>query len=276
MLRHAFFALLGAISLSACAAEPGAAVAKPAAAKGARPVATAAKPAAGTEAAIRAALAEAVPGVKIDRIQASVIPGYQEVVLGGRVVYISNDGKYLLQGTLLRLADRVDMTDASEAVLRRDAINAVGADRRIVFAAAKPRHTVTVFTDIDCGYCRKLHSEMAEYNARGITVEYLFFPRAGINSESFDKAVNVWCAPNRQKALTDAKAEREVAKRTCANPIAAEFNLGQKIGVDGTPAVYLEDGTQIGGYLPPDDMLKELDKQARRRADAKGAPLAGR
>jgi thiol:disulfide interchange protein DsbC len=275
MLRHAILALMGAISLSACAAEPGAAVARPAAAKGARPAATAAKPAAGTEAAIRAALAEAVPGVAIDRIQASLIPGYQEVVLGGRVIYVSNDGKYLMQGTLLRLADRVDMTDASEAVLRRDAINAVGADRRIVFAAAKPRHKVTVFTDIDCGYCRKLHSQIADYNARGITVEYLFFPRAGINSESFDKAVNVWCAPNRQKALTDAKADRDVTKRTCANPIAAEFNLGQKIGVDGTPAIYLDDGTQIGGYLPPDEMLKELDKQARRRADAKGAALAG-
>jgi thiol:disulfide interchange protein DsbC len=265
MLRISSLALLGAISLTACAAEPaGGVTARPAsAAVQSAPVAPK-----GTEAAIRKALGKVVPGVPIDRVQGSPIPGYQEVVLGGRVVYVSNDGRYLLQGTLLRLADRVDLTDASEAVIRRGEINAVGRDRRIVYAAAKQRHRVTVFTDIDCGYCRKLHNQMADYNKAGITVEYLFFPRAGINSESFDKAVSVWCAPDRNKALTDAKNDRPVAKRTCANPIAAEFALGQKVGVDGTPAIYLDDGTQIGGYLPPEEMLKALEERAAKAAPA--------
>jgi thiol:disulfide interchange protein DsbC len=143
-----------------------------------------------------------------------------------------------------------------------------------VFPAAVQKHKVTVFTDIDCGYCRKLHSEIAQYNKAGITVEYLFFPRAGINSESFDKAVAVWCAPDRNKALTDAKAERPVAPRTCANPIAAEYEIGQNIGVDGTPAVYLEDGTQIGGYSPPADMLKRIEEHKAAALEASAA-LAG-
>jgi thiol:disulfide interchange protein DsbC len=258
MLRHLLFALLGVISLTACAAEPGAAraaAAKPAPA--ARPVA------ADAEAAIRAALAKVIPGTRIDGLQDSPIPGYSEVAIGGRVVYVSNDGKYLMQGSLVRLADRVDMTEASQAVLRRGELADIGPERRIVFKAkGTQRHRVTVFTDIDCGFCRKLHSQMADYNARGITVDYLFFPRAGINSESYDKAVNVWCAPDRNQALTDAKLDKQLAKRTCANPIAAEFKLGQKLGIDGTPAIFLDDGTQVGGYLPPDEMLAKLDEHA--------------
>jgi thiol:disulfide interchange protein DsbC len=273
MLRPVTLALLCAFSLSACAVEPsGTAAAKVPAPK---PVPAAAPTPKAADAAIRQAMAKAIPGVAIDRVQGSPIAGYQEVVLSGQVVYVSNDGKYLLQGTLLRLEDRKDLTDASEAVIRRAELAAVGKDRRIVFPAANPRHRVTVFTDIDCGYCRKLHDQIADYNRAGITVEYLFFPRAGVNSESFDKAVAVWCAPNRNKALTDAKADRPVAKRTCANPIASEFALGQKIGVDGTPAIYLDDGSQIGGYLPPAEMIKELDDRAAKAKAAAAVALAG-
>jgi thiol:disulfide interchange protein DsbC len=258
MLRNAFFALLGAISLTACAAEPGTASAQ--APKGGI-AAPAGKAAPAAETAIRAALAKAVPGTPIDHVRQSPIPGYSEVAVGGRVVYVSNDGKYILQGTLVRLEDRFDMTEASQAVLRRAELAGVGPERRIVFKAkGTQRHRVTVFTDIDCGFCRKLHSQIADYNARGITVDYLFYPRAGINSESYDKAVAVWCAPDRNQALTDAKADKPVPSRTCANPIASEFKLGNKIGVDGTPAVFTDDGTHIGGYLSPDELLARLDE----------------
>jgi thiol:disulfide interchange protein DsbC len=268
MSRFRVLALLGALSLTACAAEPGAATAGKPGAKGV-PAPVAGAPAAPGEAAIRAAVGKAVPGVPIDAIKPAPFPGFSEVSLSGRVVYVSQDGQYLLQGSLVRLADRVDLTEASEAVMRRGELAAVGKERRIVFpAVGAQKHRITVFTDIDCGFCRKLHSQIADYNREGITVEYLFFPRAGLNSESFDKAVAVWCSTDRNAALTAAKLDKPIGKRTCANPVAAEYKLGQKIGVDGTPAIYLDDGTQIGGYLPPKDMLAKLDEHAEQAAKA--------
>jgi thiol:disulfide interchange protein DsbC len=219
---------------------------------------------ASNDAALRALIAKAYPGVQIEGIRPSPLPGFREVVAGGRVVYVSADGKYMMQGNLVRLQDKENLTQASEAVLRKASLNAAGADRRIIFAPPNPKYRVTVFTDIDCGFCRKLHAQVPEYNKRGIAIEYLFFPRAGIGSKAFDDAVSVWCAPDRLKAMTDAKAGRPVKKTTCKNPITADYQLGQRVGVDGTPAIYTQDGTQIGGYLPPDDMLKTLEKQVKR------------
>ena len=245
------------------APAPAAAQAKPAA-----PSAKAA-PAATGDAALRAAILKAVPGAEITSVKPSPIPGYREVAIGGRIVYVSADGKYLLQGSLIELSSRDNLTAASEAVIRRADLDAVPRDRRIVFSPPNPKYRVTVFTDIDCGYCRKMHTQIAEYNKAGISVEYLFFPRSGPNSESFAKAVSVWCASDRRKALTDAKADRPVPKKTCANPIAMDYQLGRKIGLDGTPAIYAADGTQIGGYLSASDMLARLQQQATRQVAAK-------
>ena len=227
-----------------------------------RPAAPAATPAG--DAALRAAIQKAVPGVVIDSIKPSIIPGYREVAIGGRIVYVSADGKYLIQGSLMELASRDNLTMVSEGALRRGVLDAVPRERRIIFSPAKPKYRLTVFTDIDCGFCRKMHTQIAEYNKAGISIEYLFFPRAGENSEAWNKAVNVWCAPNRQKALTDAKADRPVPKKTCSNPIAKDYELGKQVGVDGTPAIYGPDGTQLGGYLSPADMLAKLNRQAAR------------
>jgi thiol:disulfide interchange protein DsbC len=223
---------------------------------------------AAADATLRAALQKAVPGVVIDSIRPSQIPGYREVAIAGRVVYVSNDGKYLIQGTLMELSSRDNLTAVSEGALRRSLLDAVPRERRIIFSPAKPKYRLTVFTDVDCGFCRKMHTQIADYNKAGISVEYLFFPRAGEKSESWDKAVSVWCAPNRQKAMTDAKADRPVPKKTCTNPIAEDYALGRKVGVDGTPAIYGPDGTQLGGYLSPADMLAKLNRQAARNAVA--------
>ena len=278
MLRHTFFALLGTISLAACAAEPSpaAAAGRAAAAPATKPVATKPAGAVGSDALIRQAVTAAVPNVAISSIRPAPVAGFKEVALGGRVVYVSDDGKHLFQGTLIRLDDRANLTESSEAVLRRGVLAASGADRRIVFPAKVQKHKVTVFTDIDCAYCRKLHSEIAQINAKGITVEYMFFPRAGLNSESYDKAVAVWCSKDRNQALTDAKLDKPIPPRTCANPVAAEYELGQKVGVDGTPAMYLEDGTQVGGYLPPDELLQRIEDHEASVREAKAAALAGR
>lgn len=200
------------------------------------------------------------PGAVIDRVTPSPLPGYYEVVSGGNIVYVSADGKYMFAGDLYELTTRKDLTDVRRTTLHKAALEQVGDDKHIVFKAKEPKHEVSVFTDIDCGYCRKLHSQIADYNAAGITVKYLFFPRAGLNSDSYKKAVSVWCAADRNQALTEAKGGKDPdLEKTCSNPIAEEYQLGMKIGVNGTPAVYAEDGSQIGGYLPPDKMREKLD-----------------
>ncbi len=222
---------------------------------------------AASDSAIRAAMAKAMPDAKIDSIKASPIQGFREVAVGGRVIYVSADGRYLIQGSLFDLNTRTSLTENSQAQIRRAILAKVGPERRIIFAAAKPKHRVTVFTDIDCGYCRKLHQQIADYNKLGISVEYLFYPRAGVGSESSDKAISVWCSADRRKAMTDAKSDRPVPKKTCTNPIAADYELGQTMGFDGTPAVYAADGSQIGGYLAPAQMLATLDKLAKKAAN---------
>lgn len=214
------------------------------------------------EALIEGAIKSLVPGAKIDSIAESQVPNFYQVVTQGQVVYVSADGKYLIQGSVFDIANKTDLTESARAEIRRGALAAVGPDQRIIFPAKDPKYAVTVFTDIDCGYCRRMHSEMAEYNERGISVEYLFFPRAGIGSESYDKAVSVWCADNRNQALTTAKNGGALEKKTCDNPVAHDYELGQKIAVSGTPAVFTKDGVQLGGYLPPDQLLLRLSNGA--------------
>lgn len=217
------------------------------------------------EAAVESAIKSLVPAAKIDSIAESQVPNFYQVVLQGQVVYISADGKYLFQGSVFDIPNKTDLTEAAKAGLRRGALAAVGPERRIIFPAKNEKYAVTVFTDIDCGYCRRMHGEMAEYNKRGISVEYLFFPRAGVGSEAYDKAVSVWCAADRNKALTIAKSGDKLESKTCDNPVAADYELGQQVGVSGTPAVYAKDGTQLGGYLPPEQLLQRLDALAGAR-----------
>jgi thiol:disulfide interchange protein DsbC len=246
------------ISAQACAQPAAPAKAAPAA----KAPAAKAAPAASNETAIRAALAKAAPGVVITSIKPSPIAGFREVVVDGRVLYVSADGKYLVQGSLINLETRSNLTEASEAVIRRALLEAVPASRKISFAPANPKYRVTVFTDIDCGFCRKMHDEVSGYNKLGIAIDYLFFPRSGIGSESFQKAVNVWCAPDRAIAMTMAKSGRNLAKKNCTNYVTMDYKLGAQVGVEGTPAVYTASGKSIGGYLSPQDMLKALQADA--------------
>ncbi|MBS0194266.1 MAG: thioredoxin fold domain-containing protein [Proteobacteria bacterium] len=261
-----------ALSLAACQASPPAS--KSAANASSEPAAastSAASTTTGTaspgvpsssDAAIRKAVASLVPDAKVNSIRPTPVPGMVEVTTANDTVYMTADGKYLLTGSLIEVATKRDLTEASRAIARRTLMKSIGPSQMIVFAPPKPKYTVTVFTDVDCGYCRKLHSQIADYNKAGIAVDYLFFPRTGIGSESYDKAVSVWCAPNRQQALTDAKLDKPLPRRNCTNPVTMDYNLGLKFGVNGTPAIYTADGTQIGGYLSPDEMKAKLDKLA--------------
>lgn len=215
------------------------------------------------EANVRAAVQKLVPTAKIDKIEASPIAGYAQAIIGSQLVYVSNDGRYILQGTLYDADAKLDLTAARMSREHVAKLDAYPEAQRIVFApAGKPKYKVTVFTDIDCGYCRKMHSHIAEYNERGIQVDYLFFPRSGPGTPSFDKAVSVWCAKDRKAAFTSAKAGQDPSPLKCDNPIAQEYQLGMTVGVDGTPAVYAPDGSKIGGYLTPGQLQASLDRIA--------------
>ena len=191
------------------------------------PAKKAATPAAAGDAAIRQSLTNVVPNVKITAIRPSPLAGVKEVVVDGQILYVSNDGKLLFQGAIIDLNTRTNLTEASEAGERRIILAAVPAAQKISFAPAKPKYRITVFTDIDCGYCRKMHEHMAEYNKLGIAVDYLFFPRAGLGSDSFQKAVNVWCAPDRKVAMTSSKAGKTLPKKNCSNFVTADYSLGR-------------------------------------------------
>jgi thiol:disulfide interchange protein DsbC len=218
------------------------------------------------QATVRAAIETLVPGAVIDSVTKAPLAGFYEVTLGGQVVYVTGDGKYLVQGVLYDIPAKVDLTEASKARVRTTALKELGPDKRITFAPKAPKHTVTVFTDIDCGYCRRMHEQMPEYNQLGISIEYLFFPRAGAGSEAWDKAVSVWCSDDRHKAMTEAKAGNEIDKKQCSNPVEEEFALGARIGVNGTPMVIAADGTQLGGYVPPEQLLQRLEQLNEKKA----------
>ncbi|WP_454832109.1 DsbC family protein [Pseudoxanthomonas wuyuanensis] len=271
MTRFAVAAMLGALSLSACAQAPQApgAAQAPAAAK---PAATAAAKAGSADARARQAINRLNPQISIDYVGAAPMPGFREVIAGGQLLYVSDDGRYLMQGTVLDLQDQKDLTQSSPALstYRKDLLKTIPASDRIVFAPPNPKYTISVFTDIECGYCRKLHSELAELHKLGIAVEYMAFPRMGLGSKDHKDMISVWCSSDRKRALTDAKNGKPVPARDCKNPVNMEFDVGQRIGVSGTPAIYAEDGTQLGGYLPPQALRAALDKLAAPAAAAAG------
>ncbi|MFZ2169773.1 MAG: DsbC family protein [Methylococcaceae bacterium] len=213
------------------------------------------------ESAIRQAMAKSMPSVKIDSVKPSVINGLYEVIVGANIFYVSEDGKYLLQGRLVDVAARKDLTEEKLSGTRKLAIEKIGQEKMIVFKPKIKKYTVTVFTDIDCGYCRKLHSEIDQYLAEGITIQYLFFPRAGKNSDSYNKAVSVWCADDRNAALTAAKKDQKVPAKTCTNPVDEHMQLGEDFDVKGTPMIVTEIGNIYPGYLPAKQLVEALESE---------------
>ena len=210
---------------------------------------------------IHQSLGELLKSLEKKDITPTPIPGLYEVMLGAKVFYVSADGRYLIRGKMVDLQTGEDLTEAKVSALRKQAVEAVGEENMIIFEPEKVRHTVTVFTDIECGYCRKLHSQMDDYLAEGIRIRYLFYPRAGLNSEAGRKAVAVWCADDRRKAMGIAKQGKPVEMRTCPNPVEEHYMLGQAVGVTGTPALVLENGELIPGYIPPKRLRRILDEK---------------
>ena len=212
-------------------------------------------------ASIREALGRMAPGLEISAVEPTPVPGLYAVLAGPQLVYMSKDGRYMLQGTLIDVEQRKDLSEPRLAKARLDTLNGISEDQMVIFGPDKPEHTVTVFTDIDCGYCRKLHSEIDQYNKLGIRVRYLFFPRAGLGSESYNKAVSVWCSADRKKALTEAKLGKVPEAKTCDNPVEKQMLLGEMLGVRGTPAIVTENGSLLPGYLPPQALQARLVRE---------------
>jgi len=208
------------------------------------------------------------PDFKVDIVRPSPVRNIYEVAMGDEVVYVSADGNHLIfGGTLLDIAKEkpVNLTqntkqelDALRAPMRKAALDKVNESSMVTFKAPNQKYEISVFTDIDCGYCRKLHSEISQINALGITVHYLAFPRAGLDSPSYDKLVNVWCADDPKKAMTAAKSQQIIANKNCKNPIRDHFELVRDFGLNGTPAIILPDGTLLPGYMPPERLLEQI------------------
>ena len=208
-------------------------------------------------------LAAELTGVAAEDITASPVAGIYQVSVGSSVAYVTEDGKFLLQGELYDLSSSENLTEQTRAAARVDLLDSVPSEEMIVFSpeGGPAEHTITIFTDIDCGYCRQFHREIAQVTDLGIEVHYLFYPRTGPATDSWAKAEKVWCANDRHTALTEAKLGGSVPDLVCSDtPVGSHYDLGQQVGVRGTPAVFTEDGQNIGGYLPPGTLLERLEE----------------
>jgi len=203
------------------------------------------------------------PDLPIKAVGNSKLDGFYEVTLvQGTVLFVKQDASYFIAGDLYRIEETafVNVSEESRNVDRKKLINEVPESEMLVFSPPPglTKTSITVFTDLDCGYCRKLHKEVPELNRMGIEVRYLAYPRSGINTKSYDKYVSVWCADNSKLAFTQAKLGQDPETKNCDNPVAEQFLLGNKVGVTGTPAVVFEDGTLQAGYLPAEKMAARL------------------
>lgn len=215
-----------------------------------------------------------------EKISLSAIPGVYEVIIGQYVLYVSADGKYMLQGDLYDVQRRVNLTDEIRSIGRKKALAELDEDSMIVFSpkSGKPKFSITAFTDIDCGYCRKLHKQIKDYNDLGIQIRYASYPRAGMNSPSYEKAVAVWCAVDRNAAMNTAKAGASldqlkkldhVKDKSCKDPIREHMRIAGMVGVTGTPTLVMDDGTVLPGYLPPKRLLQQLQEHAKKQKSNK-------
>jgi thiol:disulfide interchange protein DsbC len=241
-------------------------------------VATFAYAADDSEKAVRDAMHSLLPMTKIDDLVKSDLPGFYEVVVSGQVVYVSADGKYLLQGNLYNVAQKKDLTAARVATMRTQALAKLPDEKKMIFAPEHPKHSVTVFTDVDCPYCRQFHKQIAEYNRQGIEVKYVLFP-LDIHPGADKKAVAVWCSPDRKAAYTAAMNGQDPGVGTCSNnPISETKAFAISLGISATPTVLAEDGTSVdlGKATTPAAFAAELDRLAAAAAAKASSPVAAR
>ena len=255
MLSHVFrlSALVVGSWLGSTALAQGGVAANPAV-----PAAPAAK-ADGPKADPRAAIVSKIEGLSPEDVRMSPVNGIFEISRGTEVSYASADGRFVILGDMYDVDQKANISENRRRGIRASMIDSVPEAQMLVFSPKDPKYTITVFTDIDCGYCRRLHSQIAEYNRLGIRVRYMFFPRSGPDTDSWHKAESVWCAPNRNDALTHAKKDEAFKSAKCpADIVARDYELGHKLGIEGTPAIFLASGEMLPGYAPPGQLAKYL------------------
>lgn len=214
-----------------------------------------------SEKVIRDTLLRQFPHLKVSQIKPAGIAGLYQVSAGPVVLYMSADGRYIFDGDVYDTqTNNQNLTEKERQATRKALFDAIPDKEFIWYKAKNPKHTVTVFTDIDCGYCRRFHQQVKELNAKGVSIRYLAFPRSGVGTPSYDKIVSVWCSDVPALALTKAKEGEVIPVKQCESPVQKQFELGAMAGVQGTPSLILEDGTLIPGYLPADKLLEILNR----------------
>lgn len=205
------------------------------------------------------------PEMPIKDIESTPIPGlFMASIGGGQYLYATADGRHILTGELYEVTDAslVSLSEKYRSKIRREVLANLDESELIIFTpqsrVSSVKAKVTVFTDVDCGYCRKLHQQMNEYHKRGIEVRYLAYPRSGVGTESYRKYVSAWCSKNPQVAITKLKNGKAIDESSCINPVASQYELGQMIGISGTPSILLPDGRMLPGLVPPDGLAAEL------------------
>ena len=197
--------------------------------------------------------------IEPQHVMASPIDGWYMIQKGAIVAYISADGRYLLQGDLIDLDLRVNLSEASRDEARKVMMSEIPREHMIIFTPDEVKYSISVFTDVDCTYCRRLHSQINDYLAEGIEVRYLLYPRNGPRSKSWVTAEQVWCSDDRNEALTLAKLDQEFPTRECdASMVSNHYLMGQDVGLTGTPAIILDDGQLVSGYVPAQRLSQQL------------------
>ncbi|MGB0721320.1 MAG: DsbC family protein [Gammaproteobacteria bacterium] len=212
---------------------------------------------------LQSVLNQYFPPGAIDEVNTSVLPGFHEIVAGTKIYYISSDGKYVINGKIIDIARRADIAEERLNGLRKTALDKLSESEMISYGDAPADHTVTVFTDVDCGYCQKFHDELQSYLDAGLRVRYILYPRTPPGSASFRKAVGVWCADDRKEALSLAKSRQPIDQKSCANPVAANQDAGADFGITGTPTIVLPNGEVIPGYVPASRLAPIVKEAAR-------------
>lgn len=207
---------------------------------------------------LRAALIKNMPQAADGAIKATPVKGLYEVTTGPQILYMTKDARFVLDGDMYDLQSRQNLTEETRGLARKATLDDVNEDSLLVYTPkGEVKHTITVFTDIYCPYCRRLHQEMSEYMEGGVKVRYVFVPFKG--KRSYDTSVSVWCADNPQQAMDKAKAGEDVAAKTCDHPIEQHTKLAQALGVRGTPAIMYENGQMNPGYAPAKNIIQQLE-----------------
>ncbi|APO97785.1 DsbC family protein [Xanthomonas perforans] len=224
-----------------------------------------------SEATIRDAVKLINPKAEVKSISDFGMPGVKQVVADTSVVYISDDGRFVFSGLMLDMVEKRNLSEEAQSLSRQALLSTIPKNAVISYEPKDVKHRITVFTDVSCGYCQMLHKNMQSYLDKGIAVDYVPFPRGGLESPVFATMQSAWCAKDQKKALDAAYQGATPPEVKCADSVAAMYQLGDKLGVDGTPAIYDQYGNHMGGYVPADQLVQQLDTHNTRKTGLKTA-----